>query len=68
MFELISFRNGLVEIRKNLKSANPRGKKYFEYLLDADSLEQARELTAEANRIGGAAFAEKYNINVNLIE
>jgi len=67
MFELASYKSGVAEIRKPLKSANPRGKKYFRYLVDADSQEHAEALTEEINTVGGFEFVSKYNADVDLI-
>jgi len=67
MFELASYKSGVAEIRKPLKSANPRGKKCFRYLVDADSQDHAEALTAEINTVGGFEFVAKYNATVDLI-
>jgi len=67
MFELAACKSGVAEIRKPLRSANPRGKKYVRYLVDAFSQEHAEALAAEINTVGGFEFVAKYNADVDLI-
>lgn len=67
MIELISYKGGIAELGRKMKSANPRGKKYFQYLVEATSKAEAEALASEANEIGGKEFAAKYNIDVILI-
>jgi len=67
MFELATYKSGVAEIRKPLKSANPRGKKYFRYLVDAPSQQTAEALVAEINAIGATEFVAKHDVTVDLI-
>ena len=67
MFSLISFKNGIAEITKSLICKVPGKQKFARYLVNAASQARAESLTAEANQIGGAAFASKYNVDVEII-